>query len=210
MWCMTSPRSRLERSNGNKQLSFREGWCESFPDFFGYLVKNDQQAVENLSRLWKIWLLSGVISLFLVASPVLASVHTYPEPDGVMYRSLSTFQDNSQRAWQSVFYKRFHLGQPETLHLRLIGFPGAIDLIHPAPLEIATNDKVLTVSDITPSEFPTHHVGEYDFKAIVTQLDTDTPLKLVVQTKTGTATLKVPSEVLLEWWRVASWQPNQG
>lgn len=175
-------------------------------------MENVKQPVENFDRLWKTIILTVILGvmlwLILLIPPAFASVHTYPEPDGVLYRSLSHLQDDADRAWQAVFYKRFHLGQPETLHLRLIGFPGAVKLQHSKPLEIESGTQIWLAEDVTPSQFPTAHVGEYDIKPLLVKLEAEKPLKVILSIDTGKATLTIPSETLLEWWRVASWQPQ--
>lgn len=124
-----------------------------------------------------------------------------------MYRSLSTLQDLDYRAWQTVVYKRFVLGQPETLRLRLVGFPGAIALQHPKALEIDTNNNRLLAPDVT--DLAIAHVGEYDLKPTIANLDTDSSLTLVLPIQNGELiTIDVPAKTLQEWWRVASWQPQ--
>lgn len=163
--------------------------------------------MENLFRLWKTCFLVGLIWLF-VANSAFASVHTYSDQNSVLYRSLSRLQDESNRAWQVVFYKRFPLGQPDSIHIRLVGFPGAVVLNHEQPLEIEANQSLLSVEDVTSKEFPIAHVGEYDFKPVLNQLDTDTKLTLILHLQSELVRLKIPQETALEWWRVASWHPN--
>ncbi len=139
----------------------------------------------------------------------IASVHTYLEPNGVLYRSLSRLQDDSDRAWQAVFYKRFQLGQSDSIHLRLVGFPGIVTLDHNQTLEIEADRSLLSAKDVTSTDFPTSHVGEYDFKPVLNQLDIGTKLTLIVHLNSGEIRLKIPQETALEWWRVASWQPDR-
>lgn len=159
-------------------------------------------------KLWK----SCVFALLIWAIGThiaLASVHTYSDANSILYRSLSNLQDDRDRAWQVVFYKRFPIGQSDTIHLRLIGFPGLVTLDHDQPLEVEANRSLLNAEDVTFKEFPIAHVGEYDFKPVLNQLDTDTKLTLIVHLETGAARLKIPQETALEWWRVASWQPDR-
>jgi len=163
--------------------------------------------VENLTKLWKSCVLA-ILIWWIGANLALAAVHTYSDANSVLYRSLSKLQDNSDRAWQVVFYKRYPLGQPDSIHLRLIGFPGLVTLDHDQPLEIEANRSLFHAEDVTSKDFPIAHVGEYDFKPVLTQLDTDTKLTLILHLTSGEARLKVPSETALEWWRVASWQPR--
>lgn len=164
--------------------------------------------MENLARLWKSCV-SAVLIWAIGINTVLASVHTYSDANSVLYRSLSKLQDDSDRAWQVVFYKRFSLGQPDTIHLRLVGFPGLVTLDHDQPLEVEANRSLLSAEDVTSQTFPIAHVGEYDFKPVLMQLDTDTKLTLILHLNSGDARLKIPKETALEWWRVASWQPDR-
>ncbi len=164
--------------------------------------------VENLARLWKSCVLAILIWGFSTNFAV-ASVHTYSDTTSVLYRSLSKLQDDSDRAWQVVFYKRFPQGQPDSIHLRLVGFPGLVTLNHDQPLEIEADRSIFRAEDVTPKDFSILHVGEYDFKPVLNRLDTDTKLTLILHLNAGDARLKIPAETALEWWRVASWQPDR-
>ncbi len=146
----------------------------------------------------------------MISKPVLASVHTYPEPNGVLYRSLSTLQDSRDRAWQGVLFKRFKNGRLEEIHLRLVGFPELVVLEHPRSLEIETRiGQLLIAEDVTPSNLPNHNVGEYDLQPVLAQLDTNTSFQLIVPLRSGREMLKLSKETIQEWWRVATWIENQ-
>jgi Protein of unknown function (DUF3122) len=156
------------------------------------------------------WCLKHIIFLSLIfliiSKPVLASVHTYPVPNGVLYRSLSKLQDSRDRAWQAVLFKRFENGRLAEIHLRLVGFPGVIELEHPRSLEIETRTgQLLTAEDVTPSNIPNQNVGEYDLQPALTRLDADTSFQLIVSLRSGRETFKLPKEIIQEWWRVATW-----
>jgi hypothetical protein len=172
-------------------------------------VENENLAVENVARLWKTCVL--VVLTWLFGSHLaIASVQTYSDPNGVLYRSLSSLQDDSDRAWQAVFYKQFQPGKSDSIHLRLVGFPNVVQLDHAQSLEIEANRSLLSAQDVTSQDFPIEYVGEYDFKPVLNQLDTDTKLTLILHLKSGEIRLKVPKATALEWWRVASWQPDRG
>ncbi|MGG6268331.1 DUF3122 domain-containing protein [Leptolyngbya sp. AN03gr2] len=170
-------------------------------------MENSGLIVENLAQLWKSCVLA-VLIWAIGTNIALASVHTYSDSNSVLFRSLSKLQDDRDRAWQVVFYKRFPLGQSDTIHVRLVGFPGLVKLDHDRPLEIEANRSLLSAKDVTPSDFSIAYVGEYDFKPVLNQLDTDTKLTLILPLDSGEARLKIPQETALEWWRVASWQPG--
>ncbi len=158
--------------------------------------------------LWKSCVLATLIWA-IGANIAIASVHTYSDSTSVLYRSLSKLQDDSDRAWQAVFYKRFPLGQSDSIHLRLVGFPGLVTLDHNQPLEIEANRSLFPAEDVTPKDFSIAHVGEYDFKPLLNRLDTDTKLTLILHLDSGETRLEIPKETTLEWWRVASWQPDR-
>lgn len=178
-------------------------------------MENSKLIVENLAQLWKscvlallIWVFSTNFAVMPTCAIGIASVHTYSDANSVLYRSLSKLQDDSDRAWQLVFYKRYPVGQTDSIHLRLVGFPGLVTLNHDQPLEVEANRSLFPAEDVTPKDFSIAHVGEYDFKPVLNHLDTDTKLTLILHLNTGEARLKIPSETALEWWRVASWQPR--
>ncbi|MBD1844245.1 DUF3122 domain-containing protein [Cyanobacteria bacterium FACHB-63] len=171
-------------------------------------MENGTRTVENWGRLWKSCVLA-ILIWTIGTNFAMASVHTYSDANGALFRSLSKLQDDSDRAWQVVFYKKFPFGQPDLIHLRVVGFPGLVTLNHEQPLEIEANRSLFRAEDVTSKEFPIAQVGEYDFKPVLTQLDTDTKLTLILPLTSGIARLKIPPETALEWWRIASWQPDR-
>lgn len=153
-----------------------------------------------------IQLIGLLLALFLVL-PVpmaLAAVHKYPEAvDQVMYRSLQTLRDRSNRAWQVVLFKRVKAGQVAALQLRLVGFPGLMEVQHPRSLQLKTGtEKVWEAADLLTHSSYTPNVGEYDLRAVMTQLDSNTPLRLQVPVKGGEVELLVPPFVVQEWREV--------
>lgn len=147
--------------------------------------------------------------LLSFSQPAIASVHTYPEGENrVMFRSLQTLRDQSDRAWQFVLFKRIHAGQVESIHLRVVGFPGSGELEHPADLQIISPQHLWTAADVLSaiSPFPAN-VGEYDALDTVTTLTSDAPLRLKLPAAKGNVTVTVPPFVVKEWRRVAAmWQ----
>lgn len=153
-----------------------------------------------------VWLLLLLLS---VSQPAIASVHTYPEGENqTMFRSLQTLRDDRDRAWQFVLFKRVHGGQVESIHLRVVGFPGSGELKHPADLRITSPQQIWTAADVLPnsSPFPAN-VGEYDALDAVTALTSDAPLKLELPAAKSKVLVIVPPFVVKEWRRVAAmWQ----
>ncbi|GFZ99241.1 DUF3122 domain-containing protein [Okeania sp. KiyG1] len=146
-----------------------------------------------------------ILSLFLIISnsqPVLASIHTYPESSTqIMYRSRQSLRDLSDRAWQIILYKRIKSGKLITLNLRLVGFPGIIELAHPQKLQITTGSgNIWNAEDILVDySFPAN-VGEYDFLEVMRKLNYDTPLRINIPLQgENLAELVVPIFAVKEW-----------
>ena len=149
-------------------------------------------------------------AVLVVGCPAaLASIHHYPEgTDRVMVRSLQTLRDRSDRAWQLVMFNRLTAGKSKSLHLRLVGFPGVIELTHPHPLLITTGtEQVLSAADrLTGTEFAPN-VGEYDLRDVMAQLDSNTPLRLALPIAPQPVELLVPPFVVQEWRQIAHVRP---
>ncbi len=147
-----------------------------------------------------------IISLCLyltlaVSPPALASIHKYPEAgDRVMFRSVQSLRDTDEKAWQVVLYKRVKSGVVNSFNLRLVGFPGT-QLEHPVPLNVAAGSRAIGIAnDIwSESDLPIN-VGEYDFKSIITQVESNQPLRLNLPVKgEKKAALLVPPFAVREW-----------
>lgn len=165
--------------------------------------------MNNLSTKLSLFKALTVISLCLylilaVNPPALASIHKYSETgDRVMFRSVQSLRDNEDKAWQVVLYKRVKSGVVNSFNLRLVGFPGT-QLDHPVALKVvAGNLELGRAKDIwSESDLPVN-VGEYDFKSIVAELESDRPLQLnlPVQGKKDLGLL-VPTFAVREWRRL--------
>lgn len=117
-----------------------------------------------------------------------------------MYRSLQTLRDSDNRAWQVVLFERLQSEQVESLHLRLVGFPGVTELAHPRPLQITTGtEQVWQAPDTLQEGEFAPNVGEYNVLTILNQLDSNTPLRLALPVKQGTIELLIPPFVVQEW-----------
>lgn len=137
-------------------------------------------------------------------APAFASIHEYPEAgDRVMFRSVQSLRDTDDKAWQVVLYKRVKSGVVDSFNLRLVGFPGT-QLEHPVALKVVAGSLELALAkDIwSESDLPVN-VGEYDFKSIVAELESDRPLRLnlPVQGKKNLELL-VPTFAVREWRRL--------
>lgn len=106
-----------------------------------------KRLVSLLGLLFGLWV--------MLAGSAIAAIHEYPEGSGhTMYRSLQTLREspqgkgqNSESAWQVVLFKRMYAGQTETVHLRLVGFPGSAIVAHPQPLYLMGSQQTWTASE---------------------------------------------------------------
>jgi len=120
----------------------------------------------------------------------------------ILYRSLTKLDDQSGHVWQVVLFKQVYPGQAETVNLRLVGFPGSAELLHPQPLKITTaTGKVLTAADVFLDEAPAPTIGQYDFKDILPQLSIE-PLVLSIPLPSDTINISVPQRVVQDWQKV--------
>jgi hypothetical protein len=172
--------------------------------FLVRLRPNGDTATCFLLLILSLCLLSG--SVFVSIQPALASVHRYQErPGQVTYRSQQSLRDRDDRAWQAVLFKRQQDGQWQGTYLRLVGFPGAVDVVPDQPLQVTTStDQIWTAPSARNTPLPSN-VGQYDIRFLMAQLQSNAPLELAVPLTTGeTANVVVPPFVLQEWRDVAN------
>lgn len=131
-----------------------------------------------------------------------ASIRTYPEsPTQVMYRSQQSLRDVLDQTCLAVLFKRLKLGQLDCVHLRLVEFPNRTSLAHPAPLRITAGiGEVWTAKDVFAESVLPANVGEYDMLEVLTQLDSNTPLRLNLPLKGGRIVERlIPPFAVREW-----------
>ena len=92
-------------------------------------------------------------------------------PGQMLYKAIASLRDRTGYSWQVVAFKEIQKGEESPLNLRLVGFPGAAEFIHPQPLQIsADGGEVLTAADMFAVTSPASNVGQYDLNGIVKQL----------------------------------------
>ena len=100
----------------------------------------------QIQKIFRQILLVGILTTFiflglvnLTSGKVIAAVTQLGNPPGeVIYRSQVKLDDQSGKVWQVVLFKQVYSDQPSNTNLRLVGFPGSAELIHPQPLKITT------------------------------------------------------------------------
>ncbi len=107
-------------------------------------------------------------------------------PGQMVYQSRQTLKDQHGNSWQAIAFKRVSPNGKTSLELRLVGFPGVVEIDRSKPL-LLTNSMgaVLTAADnssliFTDLSAPEANVGEYDIQPLLTQLQPAVPLSLTL------------------------------
>ena len=129
--------------------------------------------------------------------PAIASIHTYQEKPGqVTYRSQLSLRDRRDQAWQAVLFKRLQADTLEGIYLRLVGFPGMVEVAPASPLQIETGTELQWLAEPAVDQatlaLPAN-VAQYDAQSLISRLTGDIPLQLRIPLKSGrTAELLAP------------------
>jgi hypothetical protein len=129
----------------------------------------------------------------------------HDSPSVLRYHSQVSIKDKQGYAWQVLLFKQNYQGVTPDLRLRLVGFPGVVEIAHPQPLEIETaGGKLLSASDIYAVTAPAPNVGEYNLTNVLAKLPTTDALKLHVPVKSEQPlVLNIPNTIVTEWqWLV--------
>lgn len=157
--------------------------------------------------LWQ-FLLVGILAIFVFLGLIsissqtgLAAVTQIKDTSGeIIYRSQQKLEDESGRVWQVVLFKRVYPGDPVSVNLRLVGFPGTEELIHPQPLKITSaTGQIWTAADMFLDEAPAPTIGQYNLKDILPQLPTQKLNLGVPLPGEKFINISVPTFVVKEW-----------
>ncbi|MGF1482710.1 MAG: DUF3122 domain-containing protein [Cyanophyceae cyanobacterium] len=145
-----------------------------------------------------ILLLCLVVTLLSgTGSPALAVLRQHHSATGLRYHVHHSLPDREGRAWQVLVFP--DNSDPRRYSLRLVGFPGLANFVHPAPLEIMTSTGILLASDRLVHSAPAPNVGQYDISNILTQLSSPESLQLLVPLQQKQLVLEIPPPILIEW-----------
>ncbi|MGD1903514.1 MAG: DUF3122 domain-containing protein [Geitlerinemataceae cyanobacterium] len=165
-------------------------------------MSNQRRAIAAIGFLLCLFLSSGLI--FGAAPPAQASIHAYPDTaDRVMYRSLRSLRDRNDLSWQLVFFDWIDRGQIESIHLRIVGFPG-LELAR-SPLELsARTGQRWQATDVSATALKTGELppnaGEFDLADVIRELQEDTTIDLAFALASGDRIeLTVPIAIVREW-----------
>ena len=148
-----------------------------------------------------------VISSLPIAAPAAAILRQHQESPGVMrYHAQTSLKDRQGMTWQLVLFREYQFDLVSKYHLRLVGFPGTVEFIHPQPLEIITSKgQVFDATDIFATSSPAVNVGEFDVTDILPVLPKKGALKLSIALQGDRSlSLKIPESILIEWQLLAN------
>ena len=145
-----------------------------------------------------------VLSLFLQAAPAWASVHVYHErPGQTTVRSQQSLRDRCDRSWQTILFKRYRADGLEGMYLRLVGFPGAVEVDPQKSLAIDTGTMLQWQAPPKldpPTPALPSNTNQYDVTAVMSELQKAIPLTLTVPlTGKSTSEIIVPPYAVQEW-----------
>jgi Protein of unknown function (DUF3122) len=149
------------------------------------------------------WLLAVLICVLLIIGspfPAFATVTQIEEyPGQMLYQSRQTLRDQTGKSWQAIALKRIHPEGSAVVSLRLVGFPGAVELDHTQPLTLTTSmGQTLTAKDISSDI-------SQDTPTVLPQLQAEIPLHLTLSVVTGSAIeLQIPSTAIQEWQTISA------
>jgi Protein of unknown function (DUF3122) len=161
-----------------------------------------------MNRIRQLILLISFFLFFFCSStiicyPATALLREHHESPGVLrYHAQSSLKDKQGYTWQVVLFPEPVSSSSMTkYHLRLVGFPGIAEFIHPQPLEIITaNGEVFNAADLIAVSSPAPNVGEFDLSDILPLLPKFGTLKLSILLKGDrNLSISIPSSTIVEW-----------
>lgn len=137
---------------------------------------------------------------YLTSEPAEALVEkTYEAPGQVLYKSRHSLRDRSGNGWQLIFFKRATDSEVLSISLRLVGFPGVVEVAHPRPLKLITDQGEFMAEDMFAEESPAPNVGQYNLKDILFDLPTTGSIRLLIPNAENDYILRLPPSLVLEW-----------
>ena len=160
-----------------------------------------------MARIYRLILVIGFFVLLYsisiaVCLPAAAVLRQHHDSPGVLrYHVHSSLPDRQGMTWQVVVFPEYQSERVRAYHLRLVGFPGRAEFIHPQPLEIITaKGEVLKAKDLITVSSPAPNVGEFDLTNILPLLPQQGFLQLsTILNGNGNLSLKIPESILIEW-----------
>jgi len=172
----------------------------------GYVIRKILAQFLLLASLALTVFLGLVIGIGTTPDAAAAIRQIEEAPGQMVYQSRQTLKDQHGNSWQAIAFKRVSLNDKTSFELRLVGFPGVVEIDRSKPL-LLTNSmgEVLTADDnssliFTDLSAPESNVGEYDLQPLLAQLQPEVPLSLTLPTvDSEDIQLSVPPSFVQEW-----------
>jgi hypothetical protein len=157
----------------------------------------------------------GLLLVLGVLNPpsAAAAIRQLEEAPGQMvYQSRQGLKDQHGNSWQTVAFKRVRLDGRTSFELRLVGFPGMVDIDHNQSLTLTNSlGKTLLAEDVSHHIFNDGHssetnVGQYDLQPLLSQLQTEIPLVLLLPILNHEPVRLAVSPSLVQEWKVVAEQ----
>jgi hypothetical protein len=165
---------------------------------------------QRIRPQWRLWFSLGllVLTLWLGAMPMAqASVHVYRErPGQVTVRSRLSLRDFSDRAWQVIAFKRTQGTTLQGYYLRLVGFPGAVEVDRQRPATVIAptgqSRQLPWIVDPQAKTLPPN-VGQFDLAPLLTELEQSLPLEVQLPlVGAAPAEMAIAPFIVEEWLQV--------
>jgi hypothetical protein len=157
-------------------------------------------------------ILVGMLMINLAVSPAQAVIRQLEEAPGQtvyqseIYESRQTLKDQQGGSWQAIAFERTLPDHVDSIYLRLVAFPGTVNIDHSQPLTITNSmSETLIALDVSEDMFTDEtqmatDAGEYNLQPILMKLESAIPLRLIVPTlDRQEIVLKVSPDVVEEW-----------
>jgi Protein of unknown function (DUF3122) len=129
----------------------------------------------------------------------------------VVVQSRRTLRDQNHYSWQVIAFKSVASDQRETkIALRLVGFPGAVEIDQSQPIQLSAAQTQLQLANLSaqiPLNTPQPHVGQYDLQGALPDLPTESRLELripIAPPATAATILPISPALLAEWQTVVN------
>lgn len=161
-----------------------------------------------IGKIFLRMILLGILTIFIFLglenftfkSAIAVVMQIEETPEEILYRSQTKLDDQSGKVWQVVLFKQVYPGEATTINLRLVGFPGTAELIHPQPLKITSDTgQVWNAADVFLDEAPAPTIGQYDFKDILLQLPQESLNLAIPLPGLKSINISVPVHIVKEW-----------
>jgi hypothetical protein len=168
-----------------------------------------QKAKKQLTTCVNLLLITYYLLLILMVTlgswtfclPANALLRQHHEtPNVLRYHAQDSLKDRDGNTWQVLLFPE-NYDSKTNYYLRLVGFPGLNTFLHPQSLEILTaQGQILTATDAFQKSAPAPNVGQYNLTPIISQLTTQSNLRLAVALAANhELSLTIPREVVTEW-----------